>query len=197
MRSQPASRRGFPLRFLSLSATLLLIAGSAAVTPAQAATQLIRVPASAPGLGELGLQLDHVAHVGNEVILAASDWDLGQLKTAGIPYVTVIENLEEHYASRLASERSLWEGAQRGGGFGFGSMGGYYTFVEVVAKLDEMRTNYPQLITAKQSLGLSHLGRDVWMVKISDNPGVNESEPEMLYTSVTHAREPQGMMLLL
>ncbi len=198
MPSQLASRRGFPLRFLSLTATLFLGAWSAAgSTTAEAATELIRVPAAAPGLGELGLALDHVAHAGNEVLLAASEWDLSELKAAGIPYVTVIADLEQHYATRLESERSLWAAAERGGGFGFGSMGGYYTFAEVVAKLDEMRANYPQLVTAKQSLGLSHLGRDVWMVKISDNPGVNENEPEMLYTSVTHAREPQGMMLLI
>jgi hypothetical protein len=198
MPSHEASRRGFPLRSLSLIASLFLIAGSAGLSPtAQAATQLIRVPAAAPGLQELGLALDHVAHAGNEVLVPASEWDLGELKAAGIPYVTVIADLEQHYANRLESERSLWAAVPRGGGFGFGSMGGYYTFAEVVAKLDEMLANYPQLITAKQSIGLSHEGRDVWMVKISDNPGVNENEPEMLYTAVTHAREPQGMMLLI
>jgi Zinc carboxypeptidase/FlgD Ig-like domain len=201
MRTQPVSRRGFPLRFLSLPAILLLVAWSAVSSTAQAATQLIRVPAAAPGLTELGLALDHVARAGDEVILAASEWDLNELKAAGIPYVTVIADLEQYYASRLASERPLRGDVARGfgsgTGFGFGSMGGYYTFAEVVAKLDEMRADYPQLVTAKQSLGLSHLGRDVWMVKISDNPETNENEPEMLYTSVTHAREPQGMMLLI
>jgi carboxypeptidase T len=39
------------------------------------------------------------------------------------------------------------------GGFGFGSMGGYYTFDEVVAELDTMRMLYPNLITAKYSIG--------------------------------------------
>jgi len=35
------------------------------------------------------------------------------------------------------------------------------------------------------------------MVKISDNPSINETEPEVLYTSLHHAREPAGVMSLL
>ncbi|MEK9136951.1 MAG: M14 family zinc carboxypeptidase, partial [Bacteroidota bacterium] len=41
-------------------------------------------------------------------------------------------------------------------------------------------------------------GRAVWAVKISDNPSINEpGEPEVLYTSLTHAREPEGMMSVM
>jgi hypothetical protein len=67
----------------------------------------------------------------------------------------------------------------------------------VQAKLDEMRANYASLITARQSIGASHENRQTWMVKISDNADQNEDEPEMLYTSLTHAREPQGMAVCL
>ncbi len=35
------------------------------------------------------------------------------------------------------------------------------------------------------------------MVKISDNPNVNETEPEVLYTALHHAREPVGAMQML
>jgi hypothetical protein len=69
--------------------------------------------------------------------------------------------------------------------------------VEVVGKLDEMRTNYPNLITTRQLIGVSHQGREIWLVKISDNADQNEDEPEMLYTALTHAREPEGMEVLL
>ena len=34
-------------------------------------------------------------------------------------------------------------------GFSFGSMGGFYTYNEVVQKLDSMRIQYPNLISVK------------------------------------------------
>ena len=51
-------------------------------------------------------------------------------------------------------------------------MGGFYTFDEVVAQLDTMRFSYPNLITAKDSIGSSIEGRTIWAVKISDNPDI-------------------------
>jgi len=178
----------------------LLIGGlalSAAANGAAAATQLVRVPAKAPGLEDLGLALDHVVHDGPDVLVVVSDDDRSALQQAAIPYVTVIEDMEKYYENRLLGEKSLWQNVPDGGGFGFGSMGGYYTFAEVVAKLDEMRATYPNLITAKVPIGITHQNREIWMVKISDNADQDEAEPEMLYTGLTHAREPEGMELLL
>ncbi|MBN3035120.1 MAG: immune inhibitor A [Bacteroidales bacterium] len=81
--------------------------------------------------------------------------------------------------------------------FEFGAMGGHCTFDEMIVHLENMLTKYPNLITQKASLGQSIEGRELWMVKISDNPNVNESEPEVLYTALHHAREPAGLMTLL
>jgi hypothetical protein len=194
MRSSNSSRA---CRSLVLLAAFALAAVGLAATKAAAVTQLIRVPASAPGLDELGLALDHVIHDGTDVLVPVSEEDRDALKRAAIPYVTVIADMESYYANRLEAERPLWENAPDGAGFGFGSMGGYYTFDEVVAKLDEMRATYPTLITAKEPIGVSQQNRTIWMVKISDNADQNEDEPEMLYTGLTHAREPEGMELLL
>lgn len=82
-------------------------------------------------------------------------------------------------------------------GFGYGSMGGYYTLTEVVAQLDSMKANFPNLITVKQVIGTTNESRPIYMVKISDNPDLDEDEPEALYTALHHAREPQGMMTLI
>ena len=38
-------------------------------------------------------------------------------------------------------------------GFGFGSMGGFYTFQEAIAQLDSMYAHFPNLITQKYSVG--------------------------------------------
>jgi len=76
-------------------------------------------------------------------------------------------------------------------------MGGHATYDEIVAHLDTMAMLYPNLITNKITIGQSIEGRELWMVKISDNPNVNEEESEVLYTALHHAREPAGAMTLL
>ena len=65
-----------------------------------------------------------------------------------------------------------------------------------IEQLDKLHENYPSLITEKVSLGYTLEGRDIWMVKISDNPDIDENEPEMLYTGLHHAREPMSYMNL-
>ena len=60
-----------------------------------------------------------------------------------------------------------------------------------------MKLLFPALITSKTEIGKSVEGRSVYSVKISDNPEVDEDEPEVLYTSLIHAREPESMMQML
>lgn len=77
-----------------------------------------------------------------------------------------------------------------------GSMGGFYTLEEVYAKLDSLHARHPELVSARMPTGslLTHEGRTQYMVKISDNVSVDEAEPNVLYTALQHAREPNGMM---
>ncbi|MCB9247636.1 MAG: hypothetical protein H6613_03425 [Ignavibacteriales bacterium] len=76
-------------------------------------------------------------------------------------------------------------------------MGGYYTYNEVVQLLDTLQMLYPNLISVKDSIGKSVEGRTIWAVKISDNPDIEENEPQIFYNSLIHAREPEGMMSLI
>lgn len=76
--------------------------------------------------------------------------------------------------------------------YNLGSMGGMVTIAEMEAQLDQMRTLFPNLITAKAPVSTTITtweGRNVWYVKISDNPDTDENEPETLITSNIHARE--------
>ncbi|KAA3610051.1 MAG: T9SS C-terminal target domain-containing protein [Calditrichaeota bacterium] len=82
-------------------------------------------------------------------------------------------------------------------GFELGSHAGFYTWEEAIAELDSMYLLYPDIITAKDSIGSSIEGRTIWMAKISDNPNDNEDEPEVLYNAMHHAREPGGMMAVI
>ncbi len=83
--------------------------------------------------------------------------------------------------------------------FNLGSMGGYLTYTEVLQELDDMRTAYPNLITAKSTVGsfTTENGNTLQWVKISDNPDTDEAETEILYNSLHHAREPASMQQLV
>lgn len=64
----------------------------------------------------------------------------------------------------------------------------YHNFDEVVAVVDQIVAAHPS-IAQRLSLGTSHQGRDLIVVKISDNVGVDEGEPEILLNAGQHARE--------
>lgn len=80
-----------------------------------------------------------------------------------------------------------------------GSMGGFYTLSEMYAELDSMAILYPNLITTRQpvSADTTFEGRQLFFVKISDNPNLNEPEPQVYYSALHHAREPLGMQQLI
>ncbi len=60
--------------------------------------------------------------------------------------------------------------------------------------LDTWRQQYPNLITARRSIGQSIEGREQWSVKISANADIDENEPEIYMETLIHAREASAMM---
>lgn len=80
-----------------------------------------------------------------------------------------------------------------------GSMGGFFTYAQLLNILDSMALLYPNLITVKQPIDATQSieGRDIFYVKISDNPNTDEPEPEVLYTALHHAREPESLSQLI
>ncbi|GAB4313269.1 MAG: hypothetical protein Kow00127_04180 [Bacteroidales bacterium] len=133
-----------------------------------------------------------------------SSAQLAKIEVAGFRYQILVDDVSSWYRERNEGKSfnvadyfkgtTQWPVPEN---FQLGSMGGHATFDEAVAALDEMHTLYPDLISQKQSIGQSIEGREIWMVKISDHPGVQEDEPEVLYTAIHHAREPAGLMNLL
>ena len=80
--------------------------------------------------------------------------------------------------------------------FNYGSMGNYLKYNEMLAELDAMFAQYPNLISARVPIStfLTSENRPIYHVKISDNPNQIEAEPNVLYTAIHHAREPMSMM---
>ena len=81
----------------------------------------------------------------------------------------------------------------------YGSMGGYLTYSEALNELDRMAELYPDLISAKEAIGdiRTFEDRPIHWIRISDNPNVKEEEPEVLYTALHHAREPNSMAQMI
>jgi hypothetical protein len=150
-------------------------------------------------LRKQGLGFEHINIQDNYFDVLLDSVQIDKLKKTGYPYEIIIDDMTKDYLERTKESREKIKTKKpcQPIGMGYGSMGGYYTFNEVVAQLDTMRFIFPSLITAKDSIGSSIEGRTIWAVKISDNPDVNENEPQVFYNALTHANEQQGMMTVL
>ncbi|MBZ0200141.1 MAG: immune inhibitor A [Ignavibacteriaceae bacterium] len=152
-----------------------------------------------------GLQFDHYsATKDNAIHLFVSDKEFDALIKTGFKYEVLIEDWFRYYEgmpklTESEKQTSLLNSKSNYNvtGFGYGSMGGYYTYSEVIANLDSMIARYPNIISQKYSIGTSHEGRTLWAVKISDNPNISEHEPATGFDALVHAREPQSMATLL
>lgn len=169
----------------------------------------VRILATTPADLELiqrqGVDLDHyTGRLGEGIEVVINQDAIETLQRIAMPYDVLITDMDVYYESRAKSvvpdldeSRNILR--QNGiSGFRYGSMGGFLTYAEMVLQLDTMRMLYPNLITAKESLGVTEQGRTIWGVEISDNPGVPEpGEAVVHYDALHHAREPQAMATIM
>jgi murein tripeptide amidase MpaA len=73
---------------------------------------------------------------------------------------------------------------------------GYHTYSEIEAELNATVAAHPD-ICQLYSIGTTWESRQLWVLKISDNPTVNESEPEVYMNGGIHAREWIGEEVVL
>jgi hypothetical protein len=161
-------------------------------------------PADARALAGLGVDLHCGASVVSEdgrtlqVVIPTAVLDA--LEGTGLAHRVVVEDLGAQIQARLATQAPAPDAPAPPGGpnlvppFGQGSLAGMYTWSEVESVLDQLTSAHPAITTDKVSLGSTSEGRPIWMIKISDNPDVDENEPEVRVDAMHHAREPQSMM---
>jgi len=95
----------------------------------------------------------------------------------------LVDDLETYYAERNGNRDNF---------------GLYHTYDEGVAWLDQLAAQYPEVVSPKWTLGWSHQGRNIWCVRVSDNPAVDEpDEPEVLFDALHHAREVMSSEMVL
>tara|TARA_A100000164_G_C21940963_1_gene790671 strand:+ start:662 stop:2905 length:2244 start_codon:yes stop_codon:yes gene_type:complete len=141
-------------------------------------------------IGSLGIPLDHVS--GKEGVfldLTVTESETIELISRDIELEVLIEDLTSYYKARNRPATNH--------DFPLGSMQGNYTIDELNERFDELQAQYPNIISNRVIIGQSVEGRDIWAFKVSDNPNIDEDEPEVLYTALTHSREPLGMMNLI
>ena len=140
-------------------------------------------------VGSLGIPLDHVRGKKDIYIdLTCTKYQTAGMLDNGLDIEILIPDLTSFYKERNRPAVSR--------NFPLGSMQGNYTWDELNNRFDELFSSYPNIISEKLVIGQSVEGRDIWAFKISDNPNTDENEPEVLYTSLIHAREPLSMMSL-
>ena len=153
-----------------------------------------------------GFDLEHGLYVpGRVYINDISEIELAQIRDMGFEVSVLIDDMQTYYATRSGQRnealscQSYDYDYKAPDNFQLGSMGGYLTYSEMIDALDLMAHEYPNLISVRQQVGtdLTHQGRKVEWVRISDNANEDESEPEILYTALHHAREPVSMMQLV
>lgn len=164
----------------------------------------------------LGITLDHGEYKTNTwFITDLSETEIAILDSLGYHYDIMIEDVSAYYVANSLTtvhqhkddERSACPSAGGSGGFlvndpanwQLGSMAGFYTYQEFLDELDSMASKYPNLITSKAQISTftSIEGRPLYWVRISDNPNSDETEEEVLYTSIHHAREPASLSQLI
>jgi len=164
-------------------------------------------------LGQLGVAVDHgIKKEGHFFISDFSKEEIQIMQDYEFDYEILIPDVQSYYVERLnnpeasnTTKNATCSGT--GGGstgfnpatpsnFNLGTMGGYLKYNEMLAELDDMLAQYPNLISQKAAIStfVTAGNRPIYHVKISDNPNTNEAEPKILYTAIHHAREPMALM---
>jgi carboxypeptidase D len=153
--------------------------GTISICQVEVATQ-----AELDDLSKLGF--DVAGWNGAVATIYVSSAELTWLKTAGYE-VQVIESqqvpgpMPDEVASDAPTSRSTT---------------GYHTYTTLTEELEAVVAAYPMLCQLV-SIGQSVQGRELWALKISDNPEVDEAEPEVRLLGTMHGDEPPGMEMSL
>lgn len=198
---------------------MVLLCPIIAFSQKQGEYQKVRVSLKSKDFSELmktGVDYDHSKPLpGRYVDLELSQEELSILKYNGWSYDVLVADLEAYYSDQNRPSE-LENLHNRGAGcnvqdcntfsnmktplnYKAGSMGGFHTYTEMLNVLDQMRAKYPHLISlAKPISTIKTLeGRDILYVRVSNNPEFKQNKPEVLYTALHHAREPNSLSQMI
>ncbi|MEW9534504.1 M14 family zinc carboxypeptidase [Microbispora sp. NPDC049125] len=174
-----------------LTALLAVVAAGPPASSASAGTQVTSGTSSAEPPPSKQYQVDGPATVAQRSAVARTGAAIDEVHGRGL---VVTARPEEVRAIRALGFRvtELPDGSQADGQartFDFPPAdSGYHNYAELTAEVNALVAAHPAIVS-KFSYGRSYEGRDMIGVKISDNVGTDENEPEVLFTAHQHARE--------
>tara|TARA_B100000131_G_scaffold55752_1_gene50920 strand:- start:1571 stop:3559 length:1989 start_codon:yes stop_codon:yes gene_type:complete len=135
-------------------------------------------------INSTGAIIDHY-HNNNLVHILATDSQYNQILNSNIIIKKIKNEAKEYYLTLLEETRDSDN-----------PMRDYHNYEELTNELIGISNAYPD-ITNLTSIGQSVQGRELWVLEISDNPGINEIEPEFKYIANMHGDETVGRELSL
>jgi carboxypeptidase T len=164
---------------------------------------LTQSPADFQKLTEAGLFLDGgLNKPGQYFETWLSQDEINMVQKSGVPYKVLIDDWDAYFNNRqnlmtpsqIEQQRKETRDDININHSIFGTMNtGAMKYSEVMLKLDSMRTWYPNLISAKWSIGNTYESRSQWVVRITKNPDAPSGRPQVLLHALIHAREPESM----
>ena len=141
----------------------------------------------------LNLDMESAKIDSRSATFIVSSEELSKIKLLGYNPKIIQDDLEAYYAARLNSEKIV-DYTLSDNGFSLGTMGGNFTLEETNQFFANLEAKYPTLLR-HDTIGYSYENRPIicyFMGKIIPDL----EQPEVLFTAVHHAREPQGLMTL-
>lgn len=161
-------------------------------------------------LGKLGVDLLEGEHKrGVWFVSDFSESELTRIEQGGFRTEILIDDVQKFYRERAQRPTQQRVSSVTCGTipptyttpshFYLGEMGGYFSYAQMIDIIDSMALLFPSLVTVKQQIDpvLTIEGNPIYYVKISDNANVDETEPELLYTALHHAREAESLSQLI
>ncbi len=146
-----------------------------AVSPVFAAKTLVRLEGLSPAqMQEYHRQGYDIARYGKDFLEVVIDApEARTLTKGGVRVVPVIPDLDRY----IADIRSRETVGQQ-----------YFTYQTMYETMQSWVEKYPRICRV-ESIGKTFENRDIWALKISDHPQIDEKEPAVLIMGAHHARE--------
>ena len=162
---------------ISLS-TILCMQKHITAAPDTPVVNLIKVQfASTDQVAQLGSMGLDIWEVNADHVIAAADAELvAQIQQEGFSVEVISEdawNYLKTQSARAARAATVTTAT-------------YHSHDEVLTMLTDMEASG---VAQTYNIGTSVEGRDIWAVRISDNPALDEDEPSVLFVGCHHARE--------
>ncbi len=168
-------------------------------------------------LAKAGIETDHGLFVKNRYFVSDfSPSEMAIIRQLNFEVDILIENVNEYYADPTRKSElghHSWQlkdncdgqqiaeyNYQTPSQYKPGTMGGYFTYKEMLDILDSMAVRYPLLISKRTDIDTitTHQNNRLFYIKLSDNVMQEEiGEPKVLYTALHHAREPNGLSQMI